>query len=250
MTTTPAEALHNIPLPPKELRWGGPRYADDNHFVKSGQTNVRRLEKWCGLSADSRVLDIGCGSARLLYGMLASYGKIRQFAGVDVYRPMIDWASKNLASIGSHVSFHWINVQNDRYNPKGKARLKKGFLPVKPSFDVITLFSVFSHMTLADIAIYLPEIRRVLDQRGKVFLTAFVELGVPDEEENPKGYHREWSGSLHCSRLHRHRFEELVHAAGLQVDFFEYRHTNDGQSSYVLSRADGEEFQATVVESN
>ena len=59
---------------------------------------------------------------------------------------------------------------------------------------------------------------------------------VKDEEENPVDYYRDWDGPLHCVRINRFRFEELVYASGLIVDYFRYRHTNDGQSTYVLSR--------------
>jgi SAM-dependent methyltransferase len=233
-------------LPPLELRWGGPRYRDDQRYVHSAQQNVRTLSQLCGLSQESRVLDVGCGPGRLLTGMLATYGSVTRYAGVDVHRGVIDWASTYVAPYVANVEFHWLDVANERYNRRGAAlAVADAILPLADcSFDVVVLISVFSHMRLPDISVYLAEIRRVLASDGKVYLSLFVEYGVPDEEENPPDYHRLWSGPLHCVRLNRHAFEDRVHEAGLAVDRFTYRHTNDGQSTYVLSRTDQPAFRA------
>ena len=237
-----------LPLPPKNLRWGGPRFADDEFFLQSGLSNVRKLEQITGLDGQARVLDVGCGSGRLLLGLLQRYGSIKEFAGLDVHRPMIEWSQENLAALSPDIKFVWHDVQNERYNPKGKALTKARSWPLESNhFDLITLFSVFSHMWLKDIRHYLTEMKRVLDPGGKIFLTLFVEDDVPDEVENPTDYHREWKGRLHCIRLNRQTFEKLVRKAGLRVDYFLYRHTNDGQSSYVLSRKDQPPFRAVVV---
>jgi SAM-dependent methyltransferase len=237
-------------LPPKTLRWGGPRYADDDTYIRSAKSSVGSLGSLCHLVRESRVLDIGCGQGRLLTGILATLGGVREYVGLDVHKPSIDWASSVLAEPESTISFCHLPVLNERYNPRGITPLSGFAFPVpRNHFDVITLFSVFSHMKLADIRTYLGEIRNVLNPTGKVFCSIFAEYGVQDEEENPTDYHRSWSGPLHCVRINRHRFEELVYASGLIIDYFRYRHTNDGQSSYVLSRADGPSFQAKIVSS-
>lgn len=236
----------HLVLPPTGLRWGGPRYKDDEVYVNSGRTNARMLARNAGLTSESRVLDIGCGPGRLLTGLLAEYGTIGAYLGVDVNRPVIDWAAENLADAGRSIAFRHVDVPNERYNKKGKASSRT--LPIEDErFDTIVLLSVFSHMWLRDIEAYCQEFARVLAPGGRVFLTAFTEYGVPLEEENPKNYHREWKGPLHCVRLNRQRFEEIVYDSGLVVHKFDYRHTNDGQSSYVLGRGDDPAFQAVVV---
>lgn len=235
-----------LPLPPAELRWGGPRYTDDEWYLRSADVAAEVLVSRCGLSPDSRLLDIGCGQGRALIGVLRRLGRIAEYAGVDVHGPSIDWAREQLAPAvpGTAARFVLIDVANERYRPDGAALRTDGrTLPVPdagaghPGFDVVNAYSVFSHMRLADIAVYLAEIARVLASGGRVFVTAFVELGVPDEEENPAGYVRDWSGPLHCVRLNRHRFERLAHDAGLDVRGFAHAHTTDGQSSYVLESA-------------
>ena len=235
--TSPDYILHRgFRLPPKEMRFGGVVYRDDDAYIRSGEGNVRLLQQTCGLSATSRVLDIGCGPARLLTGLLAAYGSIGEYVGIDVHKPSIDWAMKNLYNQEDRITFHWLNVVNKRYNAHGQAMTGTVKFPIPSDrFDVVVLFSVFSHMGLAHIRAYLPEIKRILAAKGKVYVTLFVEHGVPDEEENPKGYRREWSGPLHCVRLNRYRFEDTVYEAGLSIEYLRYGHTSDGQSSYVLT---------------
>ena len=235
-------------LPPAKLRWGGPRYRDDAVYVNSGRRNVRMLAKAAGLTESSRVLDVGCGPGRLLTGLLAEFGSVGAYVGVDVNRPVVEWAQENLADPEHGIDFRHIDVPNERYNRKGRESSRT--LPIgDESFDIITLLSVFSHMWLRDIEAYCLEIARLLSPGGRVFLTAFTEYGVPLEEENPKNYHREWSGPLHCVRLNRPHFEEIIYRSGLVIHKFDYRNTADGQSSFLVGRGDDPAFEARVVKS-
>lgn len=239
--TSPEYILHRgLRLPPKEIRFGGTTYLDDDVYIRSGEGHVRVLQQTCGLSRTSRVLDIGCGPARLLTGLLSVYRSISEYVGLDVHKPSIDWTLKHLRNPEGGINFHWLNVANKRYNARGQAVTGTVRFPVPlDRFDVVVLFSVFSHMGLADIRPYLYEIKRILAAKGKVYLTLFVEHGVPDEVENPKGYRQEWSGPLHCVRLNRYRFEDAVYEAGLVIDYFRYGRTGgSGQSSYVLTHPD------------
>lgn len=234
----------HLPLPPAEMRWGGPRYRDDGTYITSGVHNARMLQAECGIGPDSRILDIGCGQGRLLNGLLVHFGRIRRYVGMDVHEPSIRWLQDNVAPVAPFAEFHHVPVRNERYNPDGQSTLLA--LKISGDFDCIVLLSVFSHMRLADITNYLTFIRSALAYDGKVFLTAFVEDDVAIETENPKGYYRTWSGALHCVRLNRQEFEQRARRAGLQIEVFRYRTTNDGQSSYVLGMAD-RQFTARVV---
>jgi SAM-dependent methyltransferase len=224
-------------LPPPDMtRHGGK--TDEDH-VRSAKELVRRAEGLAGMTAGSRVLDVGCGAGRFLIGMLATYGRVERYVGLDVRKPVIEWASEWLTDprYGS-VSFEWINVENTRYNRRGTRAGGSHVLPVESgTFDVAVLFSVFSHMTLEDIETYLHELRRVLASDGSCYCTVFAEEGVPDWEENPPGYLREWSGPLHCVRLNKARFEEMLGDAGFGIDHFIYRHHQARQSTYVVSPA-------------
>jgi cyclopropane fatty-acyl-phospholipid synthase-like methyltransferase len=226
----------HLPLPPAEMRWGGPRYRDDEVYITSGVRNARMLQAECGIGPDCRILDIGCGQGRLLNGLLNCFGRIQRYVGIDVHEPSIRWLQENVAPVAPFAAFHHVPVRNERYNPKGWGKLTD--LDFPEPFDYVTLFSVFSHMRLNDITNYLAFIRSVLAYDGKVFLTAFVEDDVPIETENPEGYHQKWSGALHCVRLNRQEFEQRTRRAGLQIELFRHRAEHTIQSSYVLSVAD------------
>ena len=68
--TTDRPSAGDIPLPPAKMRWGGKSYKDDDSYRASAERSAALLATACGLSADSRVLDIGCGQGRLLLGIL------------------------------------------------------------------------------------------------------------------------------------------------------------------------------------
>lgn len=241
--------IPQLPLPPAEMRWGGPRYRDDETYIKSGQKNARMLAELCEVNANSRILDIGCGQARLLHGLISHLGQVQRYVGLDVHKPSIDWLQGQIAPAAPFTAFHLLAVQNERYNKNGGRANAIWDVKLENQFDCITLFSVFSHMPLADVQEYFKYMHSVIADDGRVFLTAFVEDDVEDETENPDNYHREWKGALHCVRLNRQVFERIAREEGFQVQYFKYRHTNDGQSSYVFTPITDQKFRARLVES-
>lgn len=218
-------------LPPGKYRMGGVHFKDDRAFIDTAVRDVRRLERTCGLTEQSALLDWGCGAGRLAVGVREHFGRVRDYHGVDIQPDLIGWAQANLAGPG--FRFTCLDVGNERYNPDGSTDRTIGADPA--SVDVLYAYSVFSHMTDGDTAAYLGLIAAALTGTGRAMVTCFVEEGVPDWEENPPGYGPlDWKGRLHCTRFDRRHFEELVGAAGLAVDRFVYGRETDGQSQYVL----------------
>jgi SAM-dependent methyltransferase len=223
-------------IPPASIRLGGHNFERDRDFLDCAIRDAQRLEEAIGVTSGSRVLDIGCGVGRLPIGLRAHFGTLTNYTGVDVDAGSIAWCKKHI--VGDHVSFIHLDLANDRYNPTGSAIDDHFRLPLPDSsFDAIHLYSVFSHMETSDVVAYLREFRRLLAPEGRVFLTAFVEGGVPDIAINPPGYGSfpgEWSGALHCVRFDRTFFEGLVHDAGLAIDRFDHASDTDGQSAIFL----------------
>lgn len=218
-------------LPPGKYRMGGVHFKDDQAFIDTAVRDVRRLERTCGLTEQSALLDWGCGAGRLAVGVRERFGRVRDYHGVDIQPDLIGWAQANLAAPG--FRFTCLDVSNERYNPDGSTDRTIGADP--GSVDVLYAYSVFSHMTDEDTAAYLGLIAAALTRTGRAMVTCFVEEGVPDWEENPPGYGPlDWKGRLHCTRFDRRHFEELVAAANLAVDRFVYGRETDGQSQYVL----------------
>lgn len=211
----------NMILPAKHLRFGGTKFQDDRYFFASAQAEADRLVEYFGLTADSRVLDVGCGVGRLPIGILSRIGEIQHYRGVDVSKRSIRWCQRHIT--GRHPSFQFIHidVKNPRYNPSGRV-IDIGFrLPFdNEEFDIIYLYSVFTHMTSEDVRIYLKEFQRLLSPSGKIFLTAFIEDGVPDMTINPRDYKRKWTGPLHCVRYNKDFFESLLAESGFGVEHY------------------------------
>lgn len=222
-------------LPSKNLRFGGVHFQDNEGFLSAGERDAKRLTEWCGLNAQSALLDIGCGTGRLAIGIMSTLGTIRQYEGVDVSATAVEWCSRYLPPHDPHFHFTLINIQNERYNPAGGTISNAFRLPFADhTFDIIQLYSVFSHMRSPDVRAYLKEFARLLAPNGSVFLTAFVEEGVLDEEENPPNYIMQWKGALHCVRFSQSFFRTMVEEAGLRIAKMTHQSDTDGQSAFLL----------------
>jgi ubiquinone/menaquinone biosynthesis C-methylase UbiE len=224
-------------LPAKHLRFGGKEFKNDDFFLASARSEAQRLVRRCALRKVSAVLDIGCGVGRLPIGILDEVGDIRAYSGVDIQLKSVKWCKLHIEEAHPSFQFRLIDFRNQCYNPSGSVVSRSFRLPFEnESFDIIYLYSVFSHMMQDDISVYLFEFSRLVRFGGTVFLTAFLEENVPDVMENPPNYRMKWKGPLHCVRYNLSFFTGLVHKAGLRVSEFEYGRETDGQSAVYLSR--------------
>ena len=223
-------------IPAPHLRFGGQNFAKDEDFLASAEREGQRLVDSFGLNEASRVLEIGSGPGRLATGILRVFGEIQCYVGLDVRKDAIQWGNKHIGSRHPTFRFHHVDVHNDRYNPNGESWSAERALPVgHERFDIVYLYSVFSHMILEDVRRYLGAIRDVLRPEGRGFFTTFVEEHVPDFEINPEGYKRDWKGELHCVRFERNFLERLVEDFGFRMDEFHHAMEADGQSAVYLS---------------
>ena len=227
--------FNNIVLPAKYLRYCGNKFKDNKFFLSSAFKEANRLVKHFGLNINSCVLDVGCGVGRLPIGIFNQIGEIKKYIGIDVSARAIRWCQNYLNRKHPNFRFKYINIENQRYNPHGKKIDKKFSLPFDDSeFDIIYLYSVFSHMTIVDIKLYLKEFRRLLEPSGKIFLTAFVEDGVPNMNINPTDYKMMWDGPLHCVRYEKKYFESVLKDYNFKIGKFEYGTETDGQSAFYI----------------
>jgi SAM-dependent methyltransferase len=155
------------PLPPKRLRFMG---ESDQSFLSVGDQLVESLVDHVGLGEGARVLDIGCGYGRLAHA-LKRHGFSGSYLGVDVLRRHVRWCQKRLGD--SRFEFRHIDIQNDRYNPKGELAVTDLDLGDE-RFDLITAFSLFTHMWTEDAEAYLRLIARSLTDEGRAAATFFL----------------------------------------------------------------------------
>lgn len=225
-------------LPAKYWRFCGPEFSQDGYFLASAIAEAQRLINSFGLTANSSVLDIGCGFGRLPIGLVKQVENLHQYVGIDVSKKAIRWCQRFITTRQPNFQFIHIDVKNTRYNPRGQAINTAFQLPfADQSFDIIYLYSVFSHMGLEDVRVYLQEFRRLLKLSGKIFLTTFIETAVPDFTVNPENYRTEkWQGPLHCVRFNKTYFANLLAEYGFQIDRFDYEAEANGQSGVFISR--------------
>ena len=163
------------------LRQSGP-FKSIEQFTTSSFKSMRELLRYSNIDASSRVLDYGCGLARLaipLSGYLdADSGS---YTGVDTDRECID---RNRQAFGAlpHFEFEHVNLYSTMYNRRGR----KGYRSLKRKrlgepFDLAILFSVFTHILPENADDLLGFLRSQLVSGGQIFATWF--LLNPSTEE-------------------------------------------------------------------
>ncbi len=224
-------------LPPRQLRFCGREFRDDQYYFNSGMREVDRLIRECGLSEESSVLDVGCGPGRLAIALKQQFPRLRAYLGVDVHAPSIRWCKRFLED-SSTYRFLRLGMRNERYNPNASNRHPVGIpqaMCPRGSVNVINLFSVFSHLPMSDIQHYLSEFKSLLARDGAVFLTAFLRPDATDAlVENPADSGKPWSGPLHCVQLDLHWFEDQVRQAGFEMSLGPLHAEVDGQTAVYL----------------
>jgi SAM-dependent methyltransferase len=144
-------------------------------FLEIGLAARKDVETLLGPDWDwqgKRMLDFGCGAGRFLRNIL-DWAEIAEIHGSDLDRPMVDWAAENLCPPIAGVELN-------------------GFDPPlaypDDHFDVVTAFSVFTHLGL-NWAEWLLEVRRILKPGGMLIASILDEAcaeiltEVPYEED-------------------------------------------------------------------
>lgn len=227
-------AFQGALLPPPHLRYCGARFRDDATFLESGREEARRLVRDFSVDESTSILEVGCGPGRLPIGILAEGLRIARYDGVDIDDRALRWCQRYLSRGHREYQFHIVRAGHRRYNPRGPAMDEEFRLPLQThSYDLIYLHSVFANLEPNDVRVYLSEFRRLLRPAGQVFLTAFIEDGVPDCTIDPTDYHVVGAGVLTVARYERSFFMGMLEDAGLELASFEHATELDGQSAVV-----------------
>ncbi|MEL7585527.1 MAG: class I SAM-dependent methyltransferase [Prolixibacteraceae bacterium] len=226
----------NSVLPAKHLRFNGPMFADDAFYLRTSESEARRLIDRFRCDKTSRLLEIGCGQGRLATGLLRLIGPVN-YTGLDVHLPSVNWCRRYIEKTQPSYHFEHLNIGSERYN-KGGVKIDHNFkFPVKDqSVDVIYIWGVFTNLEGEIMKVYLNDLKRMLLPGGKIFFTAFAEEDVPNISVNPEGYlFKEYTGPLQVVRYEKSYLFSLIAQAGLVVDDFIYGKEFDGQSEFYLS---------------
>lgn len=130
--------------------------------------------------SESDVLDVGCG-VRFTQAIINRDIPIKSYTGVDVHRPLIEYLQREVDD--PRFSFAYWDAQNARYNPEGVKITPESRLPVEGSFDIIWLFSVFTHLAPSDANALLAILRRHVRPDGALFFSAFLDDTIDSFED-------------------------------------------------------------------
>lgn len=112
----------------------------------------------CGLANGMRLVDLGCGSGRL---SSALYGKIDiSYLGIDIVKALLDYAKSRAPSYSFLLHRHLSIPQPDM------------------SADMVSAFSLFTHLLQTETYTYLEEANRILKPGGKIVFS-FLEFTEP-----------------------------------------------------------------------
>ncbi len=168
--------------PPKGLIYTG---AGD--FIGLGKRQLGYLKNHAGLKEDHRVLDVGSGIGRTAAALSEFLDKDGSYEGFDVVEMGVKWCTRKISAKHPHFKFRYVPLGNDLYNKITEDASKFQFPYGENEFDVVFLFSVFTHMQIPEIGNYFHEIGRVLKPGGTCLATFFTYddgLGEIISEEN------------------------------------------------------------------
>ena len=155
----PAVASAASPLPvPEHLQRGA--HQTRERWLDSGLFAVDLLRRTLGREdlAGVDLLDVGCGT-KVVKTLIDCGMAIGHYVGVDASPEVIDWLNANVSD--PRFEFHHLDAHNAMYNPEGADLASFDLLPVgRRRFDLICLFSVFTHLAPRDYVAMLRLVRR------------------------------------------------------------------------------------------
>ena len=157
---------------PEQLQRGAHRSREE--WLESGRFAVDLLCRTLGREDLSGidVMDVGCGT-KIVKTLLDHGMPIGHYAGIDAASEVIDWLKANVSD--RRFEFHHLDAHNAMYNPTGRDLASFELLPVGARrFDLICLFSVFTHLAPHDFEAMLRLLRRHIQPEGTLLFSLFL----------------------------------------------------------------------------
>ncbi len=122
---------------------------------------------------DVELLDVGCG-VRFTETILDRHLPLKRYVGLDVFGEMIEFLQENVTD--PRFNYAHLDVRNELYHPDGPPFTGLEPLPIDgQTFDVIWLFSVFTHLAPADYVTMLRFVRRFARPGTRLLYTVFID---------------------------------------------------------------------------
>lgn len=170
-----SRGLSHLPCYSARVRSNGlPHQFGGRRFYDGGTYLVQLLQEHAQLSPSCDVLDIGCGCGRIAV-FLAKIFEDGSYTGMEIDEISLRSCMSNSVFSGKNFRFDLMDLYNGVYNPQGKQSDANYVFPYPDeSFDIIFLFSVFTHMLPAGVSNYIKETSRMLKPGGRYLATTFL----------------------------------------------------------------------------
>ena len=161
-------------FPPQYLAYDAYSAPDWDHYYQSGKQTALDIkemnEEYNSQSSNIKILEWGCGPARIIRHLPTAFGSSANIYGTDYNQKTIQWNKDNI------IDVEFFN--NDLKPP----------LPFEDNtFDFVYAISVFTHLTEESCIEWIGEISRVLKDSGKIFFTtncdSLCEYFLPQEHK-------------------------------------------------------------------
>lgn len=166
---------------PAPLRRGRPR--TEEAWTASAVGALGLLAEAFGRDdlSETSLLDVGCGT-KFTKVILEQSIPIRRYVGVDADKEVIAYLGAGVTD--PRFSFHHFDAQNDRSNRDGRPLDSFTRLPIGDErFDIVSLFSVFTHLSPAGYGTMLRLLRPHVAPEGGLLFSLFIDQG-PNSEYN------------------------------------------------------------------
>jgi SAM-dependent methyltransferase len=166
-----SEIASGLPVPVALQRSA---HRDRKEWIDSGVFAVDLLTRTMGGTDLSGVemLDVGCGT-KIVKTLLDNGLPVGRYVGIDAYAPVIDFLKANVTD--PRFEFAYFDARNDLYNPEGTPLGDFERLPVGADpFDLICLFSVFTHLGPDDYVSMLRLTRRHIKPDGTLLFSLYL----------------------------------------------------------------------------
>lgn len=128
-----------------------------------------------GFAGAGRIVDWGCGSARVSRHIVPTLHPGQTLTGFDIDAPAVDWSNRH---VGPHFRTCGLNPPLD---------LSPG------TVDVVFAYSVFTHLSEAAFHVWLAEMRRILAPGGVVMFTILGDFAMAAlSPDFPRSAHQAW----------------------------------------------------------
>jgi SAM-dependent methyltransferase len=184
-------------------------------YEHTGNALINLATRSAGLKnlMNTDVLDVGCG-VRFTMTIINRKIPIKSYTGIEVHRPIVDFLQANVEAYDGRFRFPYWNVHNQMYNPEGVELSSQEKLPLDGTFDLIWLFSVFTHMNPKDSLAMLQILRKHIRTNGKLFFSAFIDDDLDGFEDRIKEH------PLWYPCYGRKYMQSLVEQAGWLIETF------------------------------